>query len=251
MSRREFDALTAGEEELLTRVEGVRIRDAAMMLYTSGTTSQPRGAIISHEAYVRGWVSTAKVWGTGPEDRQFTALPLYHVTALGCMTWVLYAGGTFISDYSWDAGRALRLLETEQVTEFYPAYQPVMEDLLSHPDFAHDRPQPHPPVPQRRPARGAGQVPEPPPARDPDDRLRRHRGRPGLAHPPRRPARGAPEHLRLRARGDRDARRRRAAGNEVAARHARRDPVPRLEHAHRVPQVTGQERRSRCCPAGG
>jgi fatty-acyl-CoA synthase len=136
MTRREFDALEADEEELLTRVEGVRIRDAALMLYTSGTTSQPRGAIISHEAYVRGWVSTAGVWGTGPEDRQFTALPLYHVTALGCMTWELYAGGTFISDYSWDAGRALKLLEAERVTEFYPAYQPVMEDLLSHPDFA-------------------------------------------------------------------------------------------------------------------
>jgi acyl-CoA synthetase (AMP-forming)/AMP-acid ligase II len=137
MARDAFDA--AGRElddaRLIQRVEGLRVRDPALILYTSGTTSAPRGAILSHEAYVRTWTSTGRVWGTRPEDRHWTALPLYHVTALGCLTWVLGVGATFISDYSWDAGRALKALEAERATEFYPAYQPVMEDLISHPDF--------------------------------------------------------------------------------------------------------------------
>jgi fatty-acyl-CoA synthase len=123
------------EERLRTRVEGVPLRDFALILYTSGTTSQPRGAMITHEAFVRGWIGVAGIWHTSPDDRHYTALPLFHVTALGCLTWVLVAGGTFFSDYSFDAGRCLHALETERITEFYPAYQPVMEGMLAHPHF--------------------------------------------------------------------------------------------------------------------
>jgi acyl-CoA synthetase (AMP-forming)/AMP-acid ligase II len=124
------------EERLQARVEGVSLRDYALMLYTSGTTSQPRGAMITHEAFVRSWIGVGGLWHTTPEDRHYTSLPLFHVTALGCLTWVLAAGATFFSDYSFDAGRTLTALEHERITEFYPAYQPVMEGVLAHPGFA-------------------------------------------------------------------------------------------------------------------
>ena len=132
-----FAALGEGidDEALRTRVEGVPLRDFALMLYTSGTTSQPRGAMITHEAFVRGWIGVAGIWHTSPDDRHYTSLPLFHVTALGCLTWVMAAGGTFFSDYSFDAERCLRALEEERITEFYPAYQPVMEGVLAHPHF--------------------------------------------------------------------------------------------------------------------
>ncbi len=138
IDRKTFIALGAGvdEQHLRTGVEGVPLRDFALILYTSGTTSQPRGAMITHEAFVRGWVGVGGMWHTTPEDRHYTSLPLFHVTALGCLTWVLAAGGTFFSDYSFDAGRTLKALEEERITEFYPAYQPVMEGVLAHPRFA-------------------------------------------------------------------------------------------------------------------
>jgi fatty-acyl-CoA synthase len=123
------------EASLRTRVEGVPLRDFALILYTSGTTSQPRGAMITHEAFVRGWIGVGGIWHTSPDDRHYTSLPLFHVTALGCLTWVLAAGGTFFSDYSFDAERCLKTLEQERITEFYPAYQPVMEGVLADPHF--------------------------------------------------------------------------------------------------------------------
>jgi acyl-CoA synthetase (AMP-forming)/AMP-acid ligase II len=137
MSRADFDAAgeNADEKLLRTRVEGVPLRDTALILYTSGTTSNPRGAMISHEAFVRTWMVTAGIWGTTAEDRVWSALPLFHVTALGTVTWVLGRGATFYSDYSFDADRTLATLRDEKITQFYPAYQPVTEGVLAHPDF--------------------------------------------------------------------------------------------------------------------
>lgn len=136
VSRKQFDALTADARALRTRVEGVPLRSTALILYTSGTTSQPRGAMLSHEAFVRGWLATARTWRTTENDRQWSALPLFHVTALGCLTWTLGKCSTFYSDYFFDADRTLKVLVDEKITEFYPAYQPVMEAILGHPDFA-------------------------------------------------------------------------------------------------------------------
>jgi acyl-CoA synthetase (AMP-forming)/AMP-acid ligase II len=92
--------------------------------------------MITHEAFARIWTTTAARWGTTAADRHWTALPLFHVTALGCMTWVLSTGATFLSDYHVDAERALWTIEEERVTEFYPAYPAVMEDITGHPRFA-------------------------------------------------------------------------------------------------------------------
>jgi acyl-CoA synthetase (AMP-forming)/AMP-acid ligase II len=91
--------------------------------------------MISHEAFVRTWMVRAGIWGTTAEARVWSALPLFHVTGLGTVTWVLGRGATFFSDYSFDADRTLATLRDEQITQFYPAYQPVTEAVLAHPDF--------------------------------------------------------------------------------------------------------------------
>jgi fatty-acyl-CoA synthase len=137
LARDDFDALGNGADEKLlrNRVEGVPLRDTALILYTSGTTSNPRGAMLSHEAFVRTWMVTAHVWETESDDRMWSALPLFHVTALGIATWIIGKGATFYSDYAFDAARTVATLRDEKITLFYPAYQPVTEAVLAHPDF--------------------------------------------------------------------------------------------------------------------
>jgi fatty-acyl-CoA synthase len=138
VDRERFFELGADIDEaaLINRAEGVSLRDTALILYTSGTTSQPRGAMVTHEAFVRGWLGVADIWHTTSEDRQYTPLPLFHVTALGCLLWTLAVGSTFFTDYTFDPQRALATLERERITEFFPAYPPVMEAVLATPGFA-------------------------------------------------------------------------------------------------------------------
>ncbi len=129
-------AARAGDDAVRRRSDAVRVRDIALILYTSGTTAAPRGAMLTHEAFGRGWMATGRTFRTTAADRHWSALPLFHVTALGCLTWVHGNGATFFSDYTVDAGRAVRCLADERITEFYPAYPPVMESIVNHPDFA-------------------------------------------------------------------------------------------------------------------
>ena len=70
VAREDFDALHADPALLRNRIEGVALRSTALILYTSGMTSQPRGAMLSHEAFVRGWLTTARTWRSTAEDRQ-------------------------------------------------------------------------------------------------------------------------------------------------------------------------------------
>ena len=138
VTQRDFDA--AGEPVTDAEITGLAQRvlagSTALILYTSGTTAAPRGAMHTHESFGRAWMNVASVWSSTSEDRHWSALPLFHVTALGCMTWVHGVGATFFSDFAFDAGRTVAVLNDERITEFFPAYPPVMEAVITHPDFA-------------------------------------------------------------------------------------------------------------------
>lgn len=63
----------------------------AMILYTSGTTGRPKGAVLSH-ANIRAQVeSLSRAWGWSPADRTLLHLPLHHVhgivNVLTCALW--------------------------------------------------------------------------------------------------------------------------------------------------------------------
>ena len=121
--------------------------DDACIFYTSGTTGTPKGAQLTHRGCVNnlmniafGMAVQALASGAASADEptvQAVALvttPLFHVTANNCLAHpATAAGGALVLMRKWDAGEALRLIETERVTAM-SGVPTMVRELLSHPD---------------------------------------------------------------------------------------------------------------------
>jgi long-chain acyl-CoA synthetase len=121
--------------------------DDATILYTSGTTGRPKGAVSTHRAVVHGLFSfacraAANGLSTPPAEPHpyptsfILIVPLFHVT--GCVAVMLSSwlgGSKLVLMYKWGPERALELIERERITNFVGV--PTMSwDLLESPDFA-------------------------------------------------------------------------------------------------------------------
>jgi acyl-CoA synthetase (AMP-forming)/AMP-acid ligase II len=134
-----FDAGADGVPEIAvheTRL-GVRVRDVALMLYTSGTTANPKGCLITHEAQVRNSIALGRHrYRLTAEDSLWSPLPMFHIAAVLPMLAIFDVGGTYLTMGYFDPGVALQMLEEHKVTATYPSFVTIMQGLIYHPDFA-------------------------------------------------------------------------------------------------------------------
>jgi len=87
--------------------------DPLLILYTSGTTGLPKGAVLSHRAQiVRNLVTRAEL-GVAPDDTFVAWSPLYHMGAVDNSLGALMAGGKVIVVPGFDAARLADLVATE------------------------------------------------------------------------------------------------------------------------------------------
>ena len=119
----------------------------AMILYTSGTTGHPNGAVSTHLAVTTSLMSFAcratvrKLLHPDEQEQHpfppcmILVVPLFHVTGLVPVMMSCFASGTrLVIMYKWNAERALELIERERVTTFVGV--PTMSfDLLESPEF--------------------------------------------------------------------------------------------------------------------
>jgi fatty-acyl-CoA synthase/long-chain acyl-CoA synthetase len=113
-----------------------RVRDTALMLYTSGTTANPKGCLITHEAQVRNSIALGRHrYRLTREDSLWSPLPMFHIAAVLPMLAIFDVGGTYLTMGYFDAGVALKMLEDYKVTATYPSFVTIMQGLIYHPDF--------------------------------------------------------------------------------------------------------------------
>lgn len=126
---------TISEEQLRERQASVKPDDTALILYTSGTTGFPKGAMMSHYGIVNNAAVFASRWGGTADDHSFTAMPFFH--AGGCVLAVLgtlYLGATLHPMLTFDALKALQILSAERCTTL-GAVPTMLLAMLQHPDF--------------------------------------------------------------------------------------------------------------------
>jgi long-chain acyl-CoA synthetase len=128
--------LLAGLFPVHTRVERAD-DDDAVVLYTSGTTGQPKGARLTHANLGRNATLTARtLLGAGPDDVIMGCLPLFHVFGLTCgLNATIAGGGTLTLLPRFDPGRALAIIARDRVTIF-EGVPTMYAAMLNHPASA-------------------------------------------------------------------------------------------------------------------
>ncbi len=121
------------------RAAAVGPDDVSDILFTSGTTGRSKGAMSAHRqslAVARAW---AECGGLTPDDRYLVVNPFFHsfgfkAGILAC----LVSGAVIVPQLVYDAGQAMRLVETERITVF-PGAPTIYQTILDHPGrAAHD-----------------------------------------------------------------------------------------------------------------
>jgi long-chain acyl-CoA synthetase len=108
--------------------------DDAVILYTSGTTGQPKGARLTHGGLARNARLTAEtLLQNHPGDVLMGCLPLFHVFGLTCgLNATVLAGGTMTLLPRFDAGKALDIIARDKVTIF-EGVPTMYAAMLHHP----------------------------------------------------------------------------------------------------------------------
>jgi len=133
-----FDAAAASVDE--DRVHNarlaVRLRDTCMILYTSGTSSNPKGCLLSNEAICREASNLARNrWAFTQDERVWSPMPLFHIAAMLAMLGAVEVGGTFIGQPHFDAGESLRQIEAEKATMVFLPFVTFHQAMIAHPDW--------------------------------------------------------------------------------------------------------------------
>jgi long-chain acyl-CoA synthetase len=91
--------------------------DDCLILYTSGTTGRPKGAVCTHAAViVQNIDQHVAAWGIGEDDRFLATTPLAHRAGVGRLVNALGLGGTLVLMERFDAAEALALIERERIS---------------------------------------------------------------------------------------------------------------------------------------
>ena len=109
----------------------------AQVVYTSGTTAAPKGAMMTHRAMLTQYASCMHEMDYAADDRCLAALPLYHTAQMHAFTLPqMLTGARTVLIEAPAPAEVLRLIEAEKITSFF-APPTVWISLLRHPDFAN------------------------------------------------------------------------------------------------------------------
>lgn len=108
--------------------------DIAAIIYTSGTTSKPKGAMHSHQSIYMTIMSNAVEWSMTREDGIPLQLPLFHCGAHVMLLSFMLVGARVVLQRGFDAGSILRAIDEEKLTVVVGL--PMMyAAMLDHPEM--------------------------------------------------------------------------------------------------------------------
>ena len=129
-----FPILQTHQEEGFTRAS-LSESDEAAILYTSGTTGKPKGALLHQQGLTLTAMLVSDFVLFQPEDKMICCIPLFHITGLACvMLPPIFSGVTCVYLRQFKTLDFLETLSREKVTHYMGVVN-VIWLMINHPDF--------------------------------------------------------------------------------------------------------------------
>ena len=112
--------------------------DTALIMYTSGTTGHPKGALISHSMQFFNCVNLCSIANLTEKTIQLAVLPFFHTGGANCYACpVLHQGGQVVLMREFNPEKALSLIDNQElgITHFFAVPAPY-QFMMQHRDFA-------------------------------------------------------------------------------------------------------------------
>jgi fatty-acyl-CoA synthase len=138
ISRETFGSLAVRTPTAVIEAAAQRVRgeDVALLIYTSGTTANPKGCQLTHQGVT--WIARegGVCWTVRSGDVMWDPLPLFHMSSIIPLTFVIDAGATYMSMTHFDPAAALRQMRQHPPTLLFSCFPPVTMALINHLDWA-------------------------------------------------------------------------------------------------------------------
>lgn len=128
------------EEPIPTK--DVTLKDPLLIMYTSGTTGDSKGAVLSHENILFGSIHSLIGYGINETCKSLVIAPLFHIGALAASaTPVIYAGGSLVLKSFYNSSEIINLITREKINYMFAV--PVMYEMMTKAprwakaDFSH------------------------------------------------------------------------------------------------------------------
>jgi len=113
----QYEDLLAQSSPAEPKLPPLQAGDPYCILYTSGTTGRPKGAVIPHRQVLWNCINTMISWGLSESDVAPVLTPMFHAGGLFIfLTPLFYAGGRIVLARSFDPEESLRVIDAEGST---------------------------------------------------------------------------------------------------------------------------------------
>ena len=128
-------ASTVSPDTISRAADTVRVRDPAIMMYTSGTTALPKGCALTHEAIVRTGDALNARFSLTEHDVWWDPLPMFHLSSILPLTAALRVGSKYVTMVDFEVDAAVRQIVEERVTYMFGTFPTLNQELLGHQGF--------------------------------------------------------------------------------------------------------------------